>query len=249
MRARDGMTFAGLVLAALFIAAYVVGGAYGRASGEAIAPEAAAGVQVWQRYGCEDCHTLYGQGGHYAPDLTHIVALRGDEYIREFIVNPSAFHPGQRVMPRFTLTQTETQNLLAMLNQVDAETVAADDFPPRLINVAGASFASSGSSTAAGAEGNPILELGRTIFSQRCASCHSISPNVTIVGPSLAGIPSRAAERVAGQSADAYIRNSILNPSAYVVEGFPDVMQKNFADVVSSREIDALITFLMTLEG
>jgi nitric oxide reductase subunit C len=249
MRPRDGMTFAGLVLAALFVAAYVVGGAYGRASRADIAADAAAGVQVWQRYGCEDCHTLYGQGGHYAPDLTHIVALRGDEYIREFIVNPSAFHPGQRVMPRFTLTQTETQNLLAMLNQVDAETVAADDFPPRLINVTGASFASSGSGTAAGGEGNPILELGRTIFSQRCASCHSISPNVTIVGPSLAGIPSRAAERVTGQSADAYIRNSILNPSAYVVEGFPDVMQKNFADVVSSREIDALITFLMTLEG
>lgn len=30
MRARDGMTFAGLVLAALFVAAYVLGGAYGR---------------------------------------------------------------------------------------------------------------------------------------------------------------------------------------------------------------------------
>lgn len=247
MRARDGMTFSILVLAALLIAAYVLGSSYGRASRAEIADDVAAGVHVWQTYGCEDCHTLYGQGGTYAPDLTHIVALRGNEYIREFIVNPPAFHPQQRIMPRFTLTQTETQNLLAMLNWVDRETVAADDWPPRLIQVARGSTITNIDIVDTNAD--PIWELGRRIFSQRCAPCHAISPNVVIVGPSLAGIPSRAAERVPGQSAEVYIRNSILNPSDYVVEGFPDVMQKNFSDVVSSREIDALITFLMTLEG
>ena len=247
MRVRDGMIFSILVLVSLLIAAYVLGSSYGRASRAEIPEDVAAGVLVWQSYGCEQCHTLYGQGGGYAPDLTHIIALRGDEYIREFIVNPPAFHPEQRVMPRFTLTQTETQNLLAMLNWVDRETVAADDWPPRLIQVAGGSTINS--ITSLDTNTDPIWELGRTIFSQRCAPCHAISPNVVIVGPSLVCIPSRAAERVPGQSAEDYIRNSILNPSAYVVEGFPDVMQKNFADMVSSREIDALITFLMTLEG
>jgi cytochrome c2 len=136
-----------------------------------------------------------------------------------------------------------------LLSWVDTETVAADDWPPRFIQIAGVGGSVALSGQTIDPDADPTVTLGRTIFTQRCASCHSTSSTVVIVGPSLAGIPERAAERVDGQSAQEYLRISILNPSDYVVEGFADVMQKNFADVISSRELDALIAYLMTLEG
>lgn len=245
----DNLIFTVLLVLALMIAAYVLGSAYGRAAQHDIPEDVTAGITIWRNYACENCHTLYGQGGNYAPDLTHIITLRGEAYIREFIVNPSAFHPDQRVMPRFTLTQAETENLLALLHWVDTETVAADDWPPRFIQVSGGGSITVLGSQSNGSSDDPTLTLGRTIFTQRCASCHSLFPDVVIVGPSMVGIPSRAAERVNGQSAEVYLRTSILEPSEFVVEGFADVMQKNFGDVIGSRELDALIAFLMTLEG
>ena len=73
-----------------------------------------------------------------------------------------------------------------------------------------------------------------------------LQPDVVIVGPSLAGVADRAGSRVAGLSAEEYIRTSIVHPSAFIVAGFQDVMQKNFGDVLSSGQINDLIAYLMT---
>jgi hypothetical protein len=73
-----------------------------------------------------------------------------------------------------------------------------------------------------------------------------LQADVVIIGPSLAGIASHAGSRVAGLSAEEYIRASIVHPSEFVVPGFQDVMQKNFGDVLSSGQINDLIAYLMT---
>lgn len=211
----------------------------------------AAGFAVWRANGCAGCHTLYGQGGTYAPDLTHIVSQRGEDYLREFFVNPEAFHPGERLMPRFSLTLDETTSLLGFLAWV--ETHAAGDFPPRPILVRGTGGLAAGSAVAQAqdtvSDEDPAVTRGRTTFIQRCAACHSLMPEQAgLPGPSLHGIADRAWYRVIGQGPQEYIRNSILNPSDYVVEGFADVMQKNFGDTLTSADLDDLIAFLMTLE-
>ena len=57
----------------------------------------------------------------------------------------------------------------------------------------------------------------------------------------------RAATRIAGMSAADYIHESIVDPSAYVVSGFPDnVMPKNFADKFSAQDISDLIAYILT---
>ena len=95
---------------------------------------------------------------------------------------------------------------------------------------------------------DPLAIQGKQVYVGHCAGCHALEPNTIIVGPSLAGVATRAGSRVPGDDAQAYIETSVLNPSAYVVEGFNDVMPKNFAKDLTSDEFNALVAFLMTLK-
>lgn len=220
-----------------------------------IVPEtAAAGLIVWRANGCASCHTLQGHGGAFAPDLTRIYGQRGEVYLREFLVNPQAFHPNQRVMPSFGLTRAETDALLSYLQWVSDQ---PGSFPVRAINVNGGAAnlvsAETVAATGSGAADIPAdpVEAGRYWFSQapaNCSVCHSLEPDVVVVGPSLAGIATRGAERIPGMSAEAYLRQSILDPGAFVVPGFPDAMARNLGEQLSSDQINHIIAFLRALD-
>ncbi len=238
------LLFAIVLLLGLAAVAVNVGAALQQANADPVPETVSAGSAVWRAQGCEGCHTLYGQGGGYAPDLTRIAQQRGADYLRAFMVNPSAFHPDQRLMPRFTLTETEVDHLIALLDWTSTTTFAAD-WPPRPLQVTGGGGALASSAVAIVPGEDPVTARGRLVFGQRCASCHSVEPGVVLTGPSLAGIADLGGQRVTGQSAQEYIRNSILHPSDYIVAGFTDVMQKNFADLLSSAELDTVIAYLM----
>jgi nitric oxide reductase subunit C len=213
--------------------------------------DAMGGFGVWRSQGCAGCHSLYGEGGGYAPDLSQVYDQRGDQYLREFMVNPAAFHPDQRVMPRFGLTVSEADSLITFLRWVSQQPNA--DWSPRPIMVSGqgeTSFAPYAATAAPSLPDDPI-ELGRYWFSRppaACATCHSLEPEVVIVGPSLAGVATRAATRIPGQSAEAYLRNSILHPGDFVVPGFQNVMAQNLGEILTFEQINEIIAFLLTLE-
>src|SRR5687767_891431 len=67
-----------------------------------------------------------------------------------------------------------------------------------------------------------------------CASCHSLD-GTRIVGPSWDGLAARAETRVNGMSAVEYLRESIVDPSAYVVEDYQDVMPDHFGEDLSDE--------------
>ncbi len=74
-----------------------------------------------------------------------------------------------------------------------------------------------------------------------CITCHSLTPDEVIVGPSMAGIGSRA-------TADE-IRQSILDPNAVLVEGFPaDTMPPVWAEELTDEQVDQLVAYLLTLK-
>jgi nitric oxide reductase subunit C len=95
---------------------------------------------------------------------------------------------------------------------------------------------------------DPVVTEGQRIFKQNCSTCHSTNPGAIIVGPSLAGIATRAHTRVEGWDGREYIQTSIIKPSAYVVDGFTDLMPSNFGKSLSGEELEALIAYLLTLE-
>ncbi|HEX9922760.1 MAG TPA: cytochrome c [Anaerolineae bacterium] len=96
---------------------------------------------------------------------------------------------------------------------------------------------------------SPVEIRGRSVFETYCARCHGTSGETVIVGPALAGIASRGGSRLEGMAAPAYIRDSILNPNAYIVEGFPEgIMPLDMKDQMSPDDLDAVMAYLLTLK-
>ncbi len=92
---------------------------------------------------------------------------------------------------------------------------------------------------------------GQVVFLQAgCNACHTISGLSTgTIGPVLDGVGLRAATRVEGLTAEEYIHQSIIEPSAYVVEGYADgLMPQTFAETLTEEQIADLIAFLLTLQ-
>ncbi|HEX2494104.1 MAG TPA: c-type cytochrome, partial [Steroidobacter sp.] len=57
---------------------------------EANTPQVRRGQGVWHKNNCVNCHTLFGEGAYYAPDLTKITQLRGEQYLHAYMRDPSA---------------------------------------------------------------------------------------------------------------------------------------------------------------
>ena len=82
-----------------------------------------------------------------------------------------------------------------------------------------------------------------------CITCHSLEEGIRIVGPSHAGLGSRAGTIVAGQSASEYLKESIIEPDTHVTEGFaPGTMYDNYGNELTDKEIDALVAYMLTLK-
>lgn len=96
--------------------------------------------------------------------------------------------------------------------------------------------------------GNP--QAGRQIYENGkgaavpCASCHTLD-GLELVGPSFQGMGERAGERIPDLSAEEYLRQSITDSGAHLVEGYEDTMPKNYTEELSEEDIDNLIAFLM----
>jgi mono/diheme cytochrome c family protein len=91
---------------------------------------------------------------------------------------------------------------------------------------------------------------GGVIQGGGCQECHSLDGSektVSIeIAPTWLGVSLRAGDRVPGLSADEYLRESIVDPAAYIVEGYSDLMPKGFRFLLSEEDIDNLVAFLLT---
>jgi nitric oxide reductase subunit C len=233
-----------------------------RTHADAIDEKVVRGLHVWARYNCENCHTLLGEGAYFAPDLTEIVAQRGRTYLTAFLEDPSRFYSEERdgrLMPTLGLSEQEISDVIDFLAWVDG--IDTNGWPPRPILVSGASPRGLPGLEAAEDSPDPVLR-GSAVFNGpgACASCHSLASETTLVGPSLAGVATRAMERVrepgyAGEadSPEAYLRESVLAPSVHLVPGERyaaagrSLMPEGYGQTLSEKQIDDLVAYLATL--
>jgi len=101
------------------------------------------------------------------------------------------------------------------------------------------------SHAAPGPKGNPAA--GKAVFAANaCASCHTFKPaNATgKVGPDLSHLAADAQKANRGSLAQ-YTDESIVDPNAYVVPGFPKgVMTQTFGKTLSKQQLADLVAFL-----
>src|SRR3990172_2508642 len=53
-----------------------------------LSEQVVAGKRAFEKYNCNDCHTILGFGGYYAPDLTKVVQRIGADGVRYRIKSP-----------------------------------------------------------------------------------------------------------------------------------------------------------------
>lgn len=180
--------------------------------------QVAAGKWIWQKHNCNDCHTILGIGGYYAPDLTKVMSRRDPDWMRSFLKDPSAVWPASRKMPNLHLTDAEITDLIAFLNWVDH--INTNNWPPKpmIVHVAG--------------QESP----GETLFKAHgCSSCHSIGGIGGHIGPDLTHVGSRRSKQ--------WIEEQLEDPRSHN----PNSIMPSFKDL-SHKDIEDLVNYLAELK-
>jgi cytochrome c oxidase subunit 2 len=96
----------------------------------------------------------------------------------------------------------------------------------------------------------PPIELGKLLYEkQGCSTCHTLDGTIKI-GPSWKGVFGKQNSFVDGSSAlvdENYIRESINNPQAKIVQGFAPAMP-SYQGKLKDRELDGIIAYIKSLK-
>jgi len=70
------------------------------------------GKNLWEKNNCMGCHTLLGEGGYYAPELTKVVDRRGGAYIKAALMSPVPWQPNGRKMVAYNMSDAEANDMV-----------------------------------------------------------------------------------------------------------------------------------------
>jgi cytochrome c oxidase subunit II len=148
-------------------------------------------------------------------------------------------HPTLHITPdrlgTFPVICTELCGLGHALMRTQAEVVTPAAFA-KWLTAQAAAISSPNAGTAGGA-----------VFKNNgCGACHTLTAAGTTgkIGPDLDKLQSYATQ--AKQPLDAFIRESIVSPNAYIQPGYPkNVMPQTFGTSLSKPQLDALVQYLI----
>jgi nitric oxide reductase subunit C len=188
-----------------------------RTHDEKLGAQAVSGKWIWQRHNCNDCHTILGIGGYYAPDVTKVMSYRDSAWVGRFIADPEAVWPAGRKMPNLRLTQQEIADVIAFLTWVNG--IDTNNWPPKPLVLSAATAP------------NPGERLLRT---NGCQACHRIGGIGGSVGPDLTQVGTRRDA--------AWIEAQLKNPKSHD----PNSTMPSFAQL-PKQDIDDLVAYLAGL--
>jgi len=96
---------------------------------------------------------------------------------------------------------------------------------------------------------NVLVEAGQSLYTKKgCVACHTTS-GAKLVGPSWKGIWGKQELTDHGpvKVDESYIRESVLDPQAKLVAGFPPTMPP-FRGQITDAEIDEIIAYIKSLK-
>jgi mono/diheme cytochrome c family protein len=209
---------------------------------------------------CGSCHTLADAGttGTIGPDLDYafkqdLAVGMTEGTIRQVVRGQIAYaitttSTGSPGMPKNLVKGKDAADVAAYVASVAGKSVATAPAPAP---------APAPTSSTAPAATTPqpsdaaTLAAGKKVFlANGCGSCHTLKDAGSggTVGPNLDKLSADA--KTAGKLLDAYLRESIVNPNAYIVPGFPkNVMTQGFGQTLTPAQLSALIAYLIAVSG
>lgn len=153
-------------------------------------PQVIRGKHLFDSKNCMGCHTILGEGGYYAPELTKVYERRGATFIDLILQDPEKLFPGERRMPKYDFTPEERGYMIDFLQWIG--NVNTQGFPkdPPL----GKQFIINPPKDAQGKvltalPENPSPSVAKpAVFDKLCIACHAIGGKGGMVGPALDGI-------------------------------------------------------------
>ncbi len=187
-----------------------------------------AGKRAFQKYNCNDCHTILGFGAYYAPDLTRVVQRIGEDGIRFRVKDPgTAFAASSRKMPDRRVADAELEDMIAYFKWVGE--VNTNDWPPQDSK----KRLSRGEQAMVAAQG---VSPGAAVFQTKgCMNCHSLHGAGGTFGPAM----DTEGRRKTMEEIEHYVRDpKAVNPKARMPA------QKELTD----REVEEVARFLSSLK-
>jgi nitric oxide reductase subunit C len=199
----------------------------------ALSESVIAGKQHWQQQNCNDCHTILGIGGYFAPELTKVAQRRDATWLRSFLLDPQVAKPGS-TMPNQALTALQADQLLSFFQWVSQ--IDTNEWPPQ------PQIALGGGTSSGNAGASDQVLQGQQIYNQKgCNACHMINgQGASTPGPDLSRIGSQPYDALPNDPE--FIRKWLENPVAQK----PTTTMPRIE--LTSGEIDALVAYLTSLK-
>ncbi len=85
---------------------------------ENITEQVVRGKHLWETNNCMGCHTILGEGGYYAPELTKVVERKGEEVIKVILQLPVPWAPHGRKMVAYNMSNEDADAMIAYLKWI-----------------------------------------------------------------------------------------------------------------------------------
>ncbi len=76
------------------------------------------GKEIWESNNCMGCHTIMGEGGYYAPELTKVIERRGEAYVKAVLQSPIPWSPRGRKMVKYAMNDADAKAMIDYLKWI-----------------------------------------------------------------------------------------------------------------------------------
>lgn len=76
------------------------------------------GKEIWETNNCMGCHSIMGEGGYYAPELTKVLDRRGEGYVKAVLMSPVPWAPSGRKMVVYNMSEKDADAVVAYLKWI-----------------------------------------------------------------------------------------------------------------------------------
>jgi len=191
-----------------------------------VTDQVARGKYVFQRHNCNDCHTILGIGGYFAPDLTKEADQRDSVWLTAYLADPAKAKPGT-TMPDQHLSAADVADLVVFFDWV--RHIDTNGWPPPPLTSIGTG------SVAARPQPPGAYEA------KGCSGCHMIDGHGAAgPGPDLSHLGSTPYDALPNTSE--YLARFLADPASVK----PGTAMP--ALPLSQAEVDSLVQYLVALK-